>query len=302
MRMFVKEFVNDHSFAINFFIIAICLWYASGASNTDASQIFEKSQDTQEISELDFDDLLSFHEQNSQSDAISIVTGDDPKIEPDNQIDFINFNEHSSCPDSNLPGVLIATFESSDPSKSFALIETPQNMAAPFGAGQSYPAPINNKATILAVIQDKVLLKRADGTFECLKRHKAATEDMFAPKLHVAANAEPITLVDSRRRIIDKNLFESSAGSISRLRGKARIKPYFKDGLISGFIIYYLKQGSLLSQFGFEKGDIINRVNHMEMASLNDLHQIFSLINNEQDIDIDITRNGENLRLSYLIK
>ena len=107
---------------------------------------------------------------------------------------------------------------------------------------------------------------------------------------------------DGNRFEVDHSVIEKALGDMGSLLRHARVVPYFKDGKVQGFKIFRIRKGSLYEQIGLNNGDIIQRINGVELTGPEQALQLFEILRNERQITVDIIRNGRHQTLSYTIR
>lgn len=91
-------------------------------------------------------------------------------------------------------------------------------------------------------------------------------------------------------------------GDMSQLMRGAKFIPHFKDGKVEGFKVFGIRKGSLYEQIGLKNGDIVQRVNGVELTGPEQALQVFEMLRNESQITVDIIRGGNNQTLTYTIR
>jgi general secretion pathway protein C len=136
------------------------------------------------------------------------------------------------------------------------------------------------------------------------------TEGITAARPPVAAvsrtrsspSGEGIRRVGSNTFEIDQSEVDSALNNLSSLATEARIVPYFENGQSKGFKLYSIKPNSLIAKIGIMNGDVIQKVNGYDINSPEKALQIYSMLKNENNISIDVMRNGQPKSFQYRIK
>jgi general secretion pathway protein C len=97
--------------------------------------------------------------------------------------------------------------------------------------------------------------------------------------------------------VVDKSVIEQAFSNMGSLMSGARILPELDRGQIVGF-----KKKSLYDQIGLHDGDVIHRVNSVEIHGPQDALQLFTELRTASNISIDITRGGQRQTLSYRVR
>jgi len=115
--------------------------------------------------------------------------------------------------------------------------------------------------------------------------------------------------VDLRVRQIGEGKFEVSRDDLEKatsnlglMMTQARIVPNIVAGEIKGYKIFAIKPGSIYDKIGIQNGDIIERINGMELTTPESALQFFQQLKNETRFVIDLERNGQKLTFTYNIR
>ena len=101
---------------------------------------------------------------------------------------------------------------------------------------------------------------------------------------------------------IDRGMLETELSDLTRLGMQARVVPNYIGGKYQGFKLVGVRPNSLYRAIGVRSGDVIKRVNGMEIDSPNKALQLFEKLRTSRRISLDITRNGVNRTLYYKIQ
>ena len=101
--------------------------------------------------------------------------------------------------------------------------------------------------------------------------------------------------------IVPRKLIEESFINLADLLTQAKIMPHMKGNKIDGFVINNIKSDSLFKKIGLRNGDIIRRINGMEVNNPEQGLQVFKTLRSERSINIDLTRHGSKKTLNYTI-
>jgi general secretion pathway protein C len=90
--------------------------------------------------------------------------------------------------------------------------------------------------------------------------------------------------------------------NLNELSMQARMVLAFKDGQANGFKLFSIRPDSLYTKIGIQNGDVIRRINGNDINSVEKALEVYSRLRDASRIDIDIERNGNNLRKTYNIR
>lgn len=148
-----------------------------------------------------------------------------------------------------------------------------------------------------------VVLQRDDGS-----RMVCRSDDAAAPALPKGAVAS--APVGAGIRKISATDFEIPQaeidavmnGGLAKIATTVRIVPYFEKGKSSGFKLYSVKAGSLLSKLGLVNGDILRKVNGYDISSPEKALEVYGILKTERNVTLDVTRAGKPRTFNYSIR
>jgi len=118
---------------------------------------------------------------------------------------------------------------------------------------------------------------------------------------------EPGVSIEVNR--IGENAFSMDEATVTQLTGninqfmtQARIIPYFEGNQSAGYRLAAVRPGSAFEQLGFRAGDIIQRVNTVELTSPEKMYTIFQNLKDEKRVSVDVLRQGQKTTLTYEIR
>lgn len=137
----------------------------------------------------------------------------------------------------------------------------------------------------------------ADSIFGPPKR-----DDEVAAKGGTKAPAEkkgPAELPD--KQIVDRREIQEMIDNPTQALMDMRAVPQYANGKVAGLKILQIKQGSTFSKLGMQRGDVLQRINGMDLDAKKAL-EMFSTLKDEKSIKLDILRNGQATTLEYEIR
>jgi general secretion pathway protein C len=201
---------------------------------------------------------------------------------------------------SDLSLKLWGTALAQDPSQSFAIIEDlGARRQMLFRVGD----PILEVATLVRVEWDRVVLTRG-GEEEVLEisSARASGSNGTAPAGAPAAAGERIRKTSDSKFLIDRRELEQTVANINEVFTQARAVPFFQDGKTVGFRVFAIKPGSVFEKIGLQNGDVVNRVNGVELTDPTKAISLFTELQNEGHIAVDLQRNKQAKSFSYEIR
>ncbi len=114
--------------------------------------------------------------------------------------------------------------------------------------------------------------------------------------------ADGIKKIGENEFVISSEVIENAFDDMAGMLRGARIMPNIENGNINGFKVYRIKKDSLYKKIGLENGDILHRVNSVEIKGPEDGLRLFQELRTAKNISIDVTRKGSRQTLSYTVK
>jgi general secretion pathway protein C len=101
--------------------------------------------------------------------------------------------------------------------------------------------------------------------------------------------------------VIDQKEVQNALTNIDQLYTDIRAVPNFAGGKVSGMKILSVKQGSIFDKLGLQRGDILEKINGMELDVKRGF-DIFSQLKDEKRLTLDLVRQGSNQTFEYEIR
>ncbi len=101
---------------------------------------------------------------------------------------------------------------------------------------------------------------------------------------------------------LDEETVTQLTTNINQFMTQVRIIPYFEGNKSAGYRVAAIRPGSAFDKLGFRGGDIIQRVNDLELSSPEKLYTIFQNLKDEKRVTVDILRQGQKSSLTYEIR
>jgi general secretion pathway protein C len=83
---------------------------------------------------------------------------------------------------------------------------------------------------------------------------------------------------------------------------QARIVPNLKDGATDGFKLFSVRHGSLFEKLGIKNGDVIHGINGLALTTPDRALEIYSQLQTAKSLVVELTRQGQPLKLTYNIE
>ncbi|MCD6526910.1 MAG: hypothetical protein J7K75_07980 [Desulfuromonas sp.] len=166
---------------------------------------------------------------------------------------------------------------------------------------------IRGSGTLIAVMRDHVEIENRDGTRLILEMNPVGTNNSAAvsstPKPAPGAKQQLLARsLGNNRWIIPAVIATEARENIAGIIKQLRVDPNVVNGKTQGFIIKRIRRGSLLSQMGLKRGDILHSVNGTALDSPEKGLQVFQQLREAKKLNIDLQRAGNSMNFQYEIK
>ncbi len=108
-----------------------------------------------------------------------------------------------------------------------------------------------------------------------------------------------VVALDENNWRISKSVVSGARANLNSLLQTARMVPQVSNGKTVGFKVVELKKGSLLQQIGLQVGDLIVRINEVELNSPEKALQIFQQVREASNLSLGLVRNGKPKTFEY---
>jgi len=102
--------------------------------------------------------------------------------------------------------------------------------------------------------------------------------------------------------LINREKVEQSIENPQHVLTDARFLPNFKDGKQEGFKVLEIKPGGIYEGLGLRNGDILLRINDIEISSPETVLQIMGALRGMDRFNLDIMRDGNKISMNYQIR
>ena len=206
-----------------------------------------------------------------------------------------------------LPVRLLGTLVAHQPELSLASIE---DLSARDWASYA-EGEVLGSARVLSIEPSRVMLL-VDGRREFLEPTPApprvAPAPVSVPRQGRAANAATpplgtgIRALSADRYDVPRDEVARVLSNLNTVATKARIVPAFRDGKATGFKIFSIRPDSLYSRIGVQNGDVIQRINGLDINSPEKALEAYARMKDATRIDLEIERRGQLVRKTYYVR
>jgi general secretion pathway protein C len=163
-------------------------------------------------------------------------------------------------------------------------------------------------AYIIEIRPDCVVLDQ-DGKQEslCFEQDNATRSETRrrpapSPPPRRLASTDDITRIDAATWRINRELILDNFSNLGGLSQQARVTPYIVQGQSQGFRLARLNPGSLFRRMGLQTGDVIQRVNGLQITSPEEALRAFQQLQSASTIRLELLRRNRNTTLTYELR
>lgn len=166
---------------------------------------------------------------------------------------------------------------------------------------------ISTEIKLAKVEWDRVILQR-DGIEEALILPR---EPSFPAPVAPAASAVSSTSLSSAGGIrqisqdsylVDLREVEYAVEHLNEIFTQTRAVPYFQGGVAQGFRLFAIKSGSVFDRMGLKNGDIVQRVNGVELTDPTTALSLLQDLQGQTRIQVDLVRSNQPTTLTYEVR
>ena len=104
------------------------------------------------------------------------------------------------------------------------------------------------------------------------------------------------------RKVVDRREVELAMSDLPKLLTQARAVPNMVNGTIDGFRIDYVDPTSFYEKIGVQRGDILQRVNGVDIRDPSTMLSLLQQLKNERTVKLDLVRNNQRSTFTYELR
>lgn len=101
---------------------------------------------------------------------------------------------------------------------------------------------------------------------------------------------------------LNKREVDDTLKDMNKVMTQARIIPYIVNNKNQGYRIFSIRPNSIYTKIGLKNGDVIQRVNGIELSSPEKAYSLFQQLKDEPKVSLDILRRGQKSTLDITIR
>ena len=112
----------------------------------------------------------------------------------------------------------------------------------------------------------------------------------------------PVSSGTPIRKVIDRREVELAMSDLPKLLTQARAVPNMVNGTLNGFRLDYMAPASFYEKIGVQTGDVLQRVNGVDIRDPGTVLNLLQQLKNEQVVKLDIVRNDQRSTITYELR
>ena len=104
------------------------------------------------------------------------------------------------------------------------------------------------------------------------------------------------------RKVVDRREVEQAMSDLPKLLSQARAAPHMVNGAVNGFRLDYIAPASFYEKIGVQAGDVLQRVNGVDIRDPGTMLNLLQQLKNEQIVKLDVVRNNQRSTITYELR
>jgi general secretion pathway protein C len=113
---------------------------------------------------------------------------------------------------------------------------------------------------------------------------------------------QPSTSAVPLRKVIDRREVEQAMSDLPKLLTQARAVPNMVNGAANGFRLDYIAPASFYEKIGVRAGDILQRVNGVDIRDPSTMLSLLQQLKNERIVKLELVRNNQPSTVTYELR
>jgi general secretion pathway protein C len=210
---------------------------------------------------------------------------------------------------------ILGAVESDDLLWSFVLVQSaPNGPAMPYRFGSTLENRSVGIVSWCQALGAYVLLRPPGGQRCFLAQNMPAHAAPAAPAAPVAAATpaaaggslggvlEGIERVSANEYNVRRSTVDRILESQAELMRTTRIMPVDQGGRVIGVQLFGVRGNSLLGRLGMQNGDVLNRINGLDIGSPDRALEAYSRLRTSDNLQVSVTRNGQPVNIDFHIR
>jgi general secretion pathway protein C len=125
---------------------------------------------------------------------------------------------------------------------------------------------------------------------------------LAGPSASVPTSSATPTAGAPLRKVVDRREVEQAMNDLPKLLSQARAIPNTVNGTVNGFRLEYVAPASFYEKIGVQAGDVLQRVNGVDIRDPSTMLTLLQQLKNEQIVKLDVVRNNQRSTITYELR
>lgn len=169
--------------------------------------------------------------------------------------------------------------------------------------------PIATSAKVVKIERLRTYIENSDSSISILEIDSDFAPGTSSPPSSeqsgaraAVSSAGGVKQISDTRWRISSDRAEQIRTNIATVVRQARVEPVVAQGQTRGFVVKYIQPGTLLTEMGLKRGDVIKEVNGISLDSPEKGLQVFQQLRESKSMDLSIERNNSPMTFKYEIR
>ncbi len=124
------------------------------------------------------------------------------------------------------------------------------------------------------------------------------------PPAPVVTAGAPVTAAPGIpiKKVIDRREVEAAMADLPKLLSQARAVPFMVNGAPNGYRMDYIAPASFYEKIGIQYGDVLQRVNGVDVRDPSTMLSLFQQLKNERTVKVDMVRNNQKTTMTFELR
>ncbi len=104
------------------------------------------------------------------------------------------------------------------------------------------------------------------------------------------------------KKVIDRREVEAAMADLPKLLTQARAVPFMVNGAPNGYRMDYIAPASFYEKIGIQYGDVLQRVNGVDVRDPSTMLSLFQQLKNERTVKVDMVRNNQKTTMTFELR
>ena len=104
------------------------------------------------------------------------------------------------------------------------------------------------------------------------------------------------------KKVIDRREVEAAMADLPKLLTQARAVPFMVNGAPNGYRMDYIAPASFYEKIGIQYGDVLQRVNGVDVRDPSTMLSLFQQLKNERTVKVDMVRNNQKATMTFELR